>query len=422
VRLRADETVKAAYAANAAPWGGRRRDALDAGVAVSATGATVRTSDGRELVDLASGGFGYGDRRVLERVEAQMREMPLSSRHFLSRPLAALVERMARVVPGTLSVTYPCNSGTEAVEGALKLARGHRPQRTRVVAMTGAYHGSTLAARAVSDAPAPSAALADAPVEVARVPYDDLDAAARAIDRHTAAVIVEPVATGAGVRVPRPGYLAGLRRLATRAGALLIVDEVTTGLGRTGRRFAVEREGVVPDVLVLGGALGGGVLPVAAYVTTRHVNQRVYGRRDPVLHASTTGGSPAACAAALAVLDAVEEDRLERTCAERGERLAESLERWRDERPELVLDPDGCGLLAGFRVRDLDIAHDLQRAAVEAGVLVGAGATGDGGGWIALRPPLTIAADELERGLAALERALGFLAGTGAEETEAAPA
>jgi acetylornithine/succinyldiaminopimelate/putrescine aminotransferase len=413
--------VKPAYVEHAAPWGALRREALDAGVAVSAAGATVRTSDGRELVDLSSGGFGYGDRRVLECVEAQMREMPLSSRHFLSRPLATLVERMARVAPGTLSVTYPCNSGSEAVEGALKLARGYRPGRTRVVAMSGAYHGSTLGARAVSDAATVCATIADAPVQVARVPYDDLDAAAHAIDRRTAAVIVEPVATGAGVRVPRHGYLTGLRSMATRAGALLIVDEVTTGLGRTGCRFAVEREGVAPDVLVVGGALGGGALPVAAYLTTRHVNQRVYGRRDPVLHASTTGGSPVACAAALAVLDAVEEEQLERACAGHGARLMEQLERWRDERPQLVLDPDGCGLLAGFRVRDPDLAYELQHAAAAAGALVGAGATGTGAGWIALRPPLAIGAEELERGLAALERALRSVedADAGAAETAA---
>lgn len=405
MQLPAEESVKAAHVAKGS-WGSLQRAGLDAGVSVSAAGATVRTSDGRALVDLASGGFGYGDRRVLDRVESQMRQMSLSSRHFLSRPLAALVERMARITPGQLEVTYPCNSGSEAVDGALKLARGYHSKRSRVVATAGAYHGSTLSARAVSDLPLVSSTLSDAPVEVARVPYDDLDAAARAIDERTAAVIVEPVATGAGVCVPRPGYLAGLRRLATRAGALLVVDEVTTGLGRTGRRFAMERDDVIPDVLVVGDALGGSVLPVAAYVATRQVNDRVYRRRDPVLHASTTGGSPVACAAALAVLDALEERRLAQACAEHGVRLAETLGRWRDERPSVVLDWEGCGSLAGIRVHDSRVARELQRAAVATGVLVRVGVTPAGGGWLVLRPPLTIGADELERGIAKLGRAL----------------
>ena len=406
MRLSTEESVRAAFRTHADPWAGGQRAGLDAGVAVSAAGATVRTSDGRRLIDLATGGFGYGDRRVLERVAVQIRAMPLASRYFLSPLLAELVERMARITPGQLEVSYPCNSESEAVEGALKLARGYCPDRTKIVATTEAYHGSTLAAVAVSDMESVSSSLADAPVTVARVPYDDLAAAERAIDGRTAAVLVEPVATGAGLRVPQPGYLAGLRRLATRVGALLVVDEVTSGLGRTGHRFAVERDRVVPDVLVVGDALGGSVLPVAAYVATRKVNDRVYRHRDPVLHASTTGGNPAACAAALAVLDVLEQERLERTCAARGERLSSALSRWRRDWPAIVLAAESCGLLAGLRVPDATVARELSRAAAAAGVLVRAGGAPFGHGWIGLRPPLTIEEDELDLGIAAVERAI----------------
>jgi putrescine aminotransferase len=396
------EAAIAASAAYAPSSSGRAASAPSAGVVVAASGATVRTSDGRELIDLASGGFGYSHPRVLERVKRQVQALPLSSRHFLSRPLAELVERLAHITPGALEVTFPCNSSSEAVEGALKLARGYWPGRTRVVATTMAHHGSTLGALAVSDTPAP---LRDAPVDVARVPYDDLKAAERAIDRNTAAVIVQPLATGSGAVLPRPGYLAGLRALATRADALLIVDEVITGLGRTGARFAIEDDGVLPDVIVLGDALGGGAVPVGAYVATKAVNDRVYRRRDPVLHASTTGGNPAACAAALAVLDTLEEEHLELSCAARGEQLGQAIAGWRRRHPDLLLRASGRGLLISIRVPDGNVAYALQRAALDAGVLLRAGR-----GWIELRPPLTIAAAELERGVAAIERAIEAVA------------
>lgn len=407
---RADDWVKAAYQAHAAPHATRARATLDAGVAVCASGATVRMSDGRELIDFSSGGFGYGDRRIVERVAQQMQSLALSSRHFLSRPLAAFVEAMARMAPGALEVTYPCNSGSEAVEGALKLARGHRPARTRVVAMDGAHHGSTLGALAVSGVARIWDDLLDQPVDVVRVPYDDLAAAARAVDEQTAAVIVEPIAAGAGVRVPTADYLTGLRALASAVGALLIVDEITTSLGRTGERFAVEREGVVPDVLLVGDALGGGVLPLAAYVTTRRVNDRVYRWRDPVMHASTTGGSPAACAAGLAVLEVLERERLEQSCAELAVRLHEGLARWRREWPACISGAHGRGLLAGLRLLDAATAREIQRRGVASGVLVLAGGATSGEGWITLRPPLTIAAGELDRGIEALDAAIEAVA------------
>jgi putrescine aminotransferase len=393
-----------AYRAHAAPYGSAARESLDAGVAVSARGATVWTADGRELIDLASGGFGYGDARIGAAVAAQMRALPLSSRHLLSAPLAAFVERMARIAPGDLDVTYPCNSGTEAVEGALKLARGCDRRRTTVIAASGAHHGSTLGALAVSGGL--GRPLADPPVDVVRVPYGDLGAVERLAGDRTAAVIAEPVSTAAAVIVPPSGYLAGLRRICSATGALLIADEVTTGLGRTGERFGVDRERVVPDVMVLGGALGGGVMPVAAYVTTRRLNDRVYRRRDPVLHASTTGGNPSACVAALAVLEILDEDRLEDLCAVHGAFLEVALDRLRGAHPDLVLDARACGLVGSLRLPDEHCARSLQRRALDAGVLVRLERQ-EGHDWHAtLTPPLTTSRAELTRGIDALDAAL----------------
>jgi putrescine aminotransferase len=369
-------------------------------MAVWASGATVGTSDGGELVDLASGGFGYCDARIVEAVASQMRALPLSSRHFLSAPLAAFVECIAAVAPGDLSVVYPCNSGTEAVEGALKLARGYRRGRPSVVAVGGAYHGATLGALALRHR------TADPPVTVVCVEGGDLAAAERAVDERTAAVVVEPVVSAPEVRVFAPGYLAGLRRVCDRAGALLVADEVTTGLGRTGVRFAVERDSVVPDVLVLGGALGGGVLPIAAYVTTRRINDRVYGRRDPVLHSSTTGGNPSACVAALAMLRVLDEDGLEGHCRVEGRRLLAGLGDLARRHGNRVSLGGACGLLASLRLASHGFAQRVQRAALAHGVLVRVDRLPSGAGSLVLTPPLVVSRAELDRGLAALDAAL----------------
>jgi putrescine aminotransferase len=313
---------------------------------------------------------------------------------------------MARAAPGDLEVTYPCNSGTEAVEGALKLARGCGRRRSRVIAASGAHHGSTLGALAVSDPAAPGRTLQEPPVDVVRVPYGDLAAVERAADEHTAAVIVEPVSSAAAVIVPPAGYLAGLRRVCSASGALLIADEVTTGLGRTGARFGCDRERVAPDVLVLGGALGGGVMPAAAYVTTRRLNDRVYRRRDPVLHASSTGGNPLACTAALAALQVVEDDEVESRCAALGALLEDVLDRLRAAHPDVVLETRACGLLGSLRVADEDGARSLQRRALEAGVLIRIGRQA-GESWHAtLTPPLMTSWAELGRGIESLESAL----------------
>jgi putrescine aminotransferase len=394
------------YRTRALPFGGAAREALGAGVAISARGATVWTDDGRELVDFASGGFGYGHPGVRAAVARQMRELPLSSRHLLSGPLAAFVERMASTAPGDLEVTYPCNSGSEAVEGALKLARGHDRRRTTVIAATGAHHGSTLGALALSEPARLGRELEDAPVDVVRVPYGDAEAVARVADARTAAVIVEPVSTAAAVITPPDGYLTSLRGICRSTGALLIADEVTTGLGRTGARFGVDRERVVPDVMVLAGALGGGVMPAAAYVTTRRVNDRVYRRQDPVLHASTTGGNPLACAAALAALEVFEAERLAERCAEGGAFLAAALDRIGLDHPDVVLGTSALGLLGSLRLPDERAGRDLQRRSLDAGLLLRVERQ-EADSWFAtLTPPLTTSREELERGVEALATAL----------------
>lgn len=401
-----DETIRAAYAAHAPPRAAHALAELGAAVAVAASGATVQTSDGCTLIDLASGGFGYGHPRVRALLVEQLSALPLSSRMFLSRPLSLLVKALAHLTPGPLEVTYPCNSSAEAVEGALKLARGYQRKRQRIVATFGAYHGATVGALSVCGMAALRGSAQQFPLHTTFMPYGDMTALSGAIDEQTAAVIIEPIATGCGLHIPPPGYLRALRARCTTTGALLIVDETNTGLGRTGELFAINAEQVAPDILVLGGALGGGMLPVAVYVATHHINYRVYGKRDPALHGSTTGGNPSACVAALAALDVLAEERVAARAVAAGELILATFAQYENRFGEHIGAYCGRGLLAGLRLRDVATARAVQRRALARGVLVRLDSDTAGAAWLGVRPPLIITSTELELGLRALELAL----------------
>jgi putrescine aminotransferase len=400
-----DDEIRSTYDAHAPPWFARALKDLGSPVAIATHGATIRNSEERELIDFASGGLGYCHPAVVARVARQFRELPLSSRMFLSRPLSLFVQSIAGLTPGELTVTYPCNSSAEAVDGAIKLARGYHRKRRRIVASVGAYHGATLGALSVCGIEALRGPMRQFPVQAAFMQYNDLDVLEEAIDEQTAAVIIEPIATSGGLRIPRDGYLRALRARCTAAGALLIVDETNTGLGRTGEMFSVDHEQVTPDIMVLGGALGGGVMPIAAYVTTRKINHRVYGRREPTLHASTTGGNPSACVAALAALDVIREEQLVGRAREAGKLILEAFRKYKDIFGDQLVEYCGRGLLAGLRLRDVKTAAAVQRRAAESGVMVRVDTLIDEG-WVGIRPPLIINLTELESGLKALELAL----------------
>ncbi|WP_280275244.1 aminotransferase class III-fold pyridoxal phosphate-dependent enzyme [Nocardia wallacei] len=378
----------------------------------AAAGATLRTSDGRTVIDFSSGSFGYHHPGVLDAVSRQLRLLPQSTRMFLNRPLAQLVTALAAATPGALSVSYPCNSATEGVEGALKLALGYhrRSRRTALVATFGSYHGNTRAARRLSRLDASDAGTEPgAPIDVEFAAFGDAPAMRRAVAaRRPAAVVLEPIACGAGVAVPPPGYYTAVREICDESGALLIVNETVTGLGRTGRPFAMDAERVAPDILVLGAALGGNVIPVGAYVTTEEINGRVYGRRGPWLHGSATGGSPIACAAATAVLTAMTDDGLPEHCRAVGGDILAGLRQLRADYPHLITDVTGVGQLAAVRLNDATVARTVVRHALDCGVIPWQG--GVERGFVGIRPPLLCSAEEAEQGHACLQKALAATA------------
>jgi acetylornithine/N-succinyldiaminopimelate aminotransferase len=375
---------------------------------VEGRGSRVRDVAGREYIDFMAGWgvtcLGHCHPALVEAIREQAGLLMQTTNVFYTLPQLDLIDRLAEVLPRPLTKSFIVNSGTEAVEGALKLA--HRATgRTKFVSTHNSFHGRTLGAlRVIGQAKHHDPYRALLP-ERTLVPFGDLEAARAAvtgaggIDGPAAAFIVEPIQGEGGVNLPPDGYLAGLREICDTAGALLILDEVQTGIGRTGRMLACQHEGVVPDVLALGKGLGGG-FPVAAFVTSDRVAATI-ALGD---HGGTFVGNPLACAAANTVLKVVVDEKLPERSAELGARVLGKLRAFAQERPDLIEEARGRGLLLGLVLRDAARAATLAERALERGVLVNVTA----GRVLRLFPALNIPEDEL---WPALERVLSLVEG-----------
>jgi len=376
---------------------------------VYGSGCTLVDQAGKEYLDFAGGygvfTLGHRHPRVLAAVREQLDALALSGRTMFSPPMGRLAKRLAEITPGDLAISFFANSGSEAVEGALKLARA-ATKRTKFVATHDAFHGKTFGALSVSGSEGyrePFAPLLD----VELVPYGDSQALETALEG-AAAFVVEPVQGEGGVNVAPEGYLRRARALCNRFGALLVADEVQTGLGRCGFLFACERDGVVPDVLVLAKGLSGGVVPIGAYVARPAVWNAAYGRA-PLLHTSTFGGNPLACAAALAALEVLVEDGLVENARVRGGQLLGGAQRIADDYPSVIAEVRGLGLLVGLELASEGYAGALIPELLKRGVT--AAWTLNRQRVIRLEPPLIVTEDEVRRALEALRGAVHATAG-----------
>jgi acetylornithine/succinyldiaminopimelate/putrescine aminotransferase len=375
-------------------------------VVAEAQGCTVKAADGRLYLDMTSGiavaNTGHCHPDVVAAVQAQVARYAHVNVYgrFVVPEQVEIAERLARVAPGGLDVAFLTSTGTEATEGALKLAR-KLTGRPGFVAFERAFHGRTFGALSVSwrkEWRAPFEPLLPGPQFV---PFDDLDAAAAAIDDTTAAVIVEPIQGEGGVRVPSDDFLPGLRRLCDERGALLICDEVQGGMGRSGRWFSFEHWGVVPDIVTLAKSLGGG-LPLGAILSTPEIFATFVD--PPLSHLTTFGGNPVACAAAVAAFDVTERDGLVARAAEVGAYLLGRLESVRGQFPERVSAVRGKGLWCALDLADGAAAQPLVEELQRRGVLVGS--VLNSAGTIRVTPPLVITPTEIDVFIGALRAAL----------------
>jgi len=362
----------------------------------SGRGSRVQDADGHEYVDLTGGwgvtAIGHSHPALVEAIAEQAGRLMQTTNLFYTLPQLDLCERLLSVMPDALTRCFFVSSGAEAMDGALKLA--HRATgRTQFVSTTQSFHGRTLGALSIIGQEKHRSPYQRIVQQGCFVPFGDLDAARRAIGDNTAAFVVEPVQGEGGVNVAPPGYLAGLRELTRNAGALLVLDEIQTGIGRTGKWLALEHDAkpsgaleCVPDAITLGKGLGGG-FPIAGFLCTEDVSKTV-SLGD---HGGTYAGNPLACAAANTVLRVIEEDGLVERTAELGARVLAHLERFAASHPKVAARARGRGLLLGMDLLDADAAATLSRRAIDRGVLVNVTA----GTVLRLFPALNIPEEDL---------------------------
>ena len=360
----------------------------------SGDGAVVTDVDGNDYVDLLGGiavnVLGHRHPAVIEAVNRQMNTLGHTSNLYATEPGVALAEALVDLL-GAPARAFFCNSGTEANEVAFKITR--LTGRTKLVAAEGAFHGRTMGSLALTGQPSKQAPFAPLPGDVTFVPYGDVDALRSAVDSTTAAVFLEPIMGEGGVVVPPAGYLAAARDITAGHGALLVLDEVQTGVGRTGAFFAHQHDGVTPDVVTLAKGLGGG-LPIGACLAIGATAELL----TPGLHGSTFGGNPVCTAAALAVLRVLADERLIERADVLGKTLSHGIESLGHP---LVGHVRGRGLLRGV-VLTAPSAKHVETAAREAGFLVNAAAPDV----VRLAPPLVITETQIDSFLAALPAVL----------------
>ncbi|MEU2720833.1 acetylornithine transaminase [Streptomyces smyrnaeus] len=353
-------------------------------------GSRLWDAEGKEYTDFVGGiavnALGTAHPAVVRAVSDQVATLGHVSNLFIAEPPVALAEKLLQVA-GRPGKVYFANSGAEAVEAVFKI--GRRTGRSHMVATQGGFHGRTMGALALTGQPGKQDPFRPLPGDVTHVPYGDIEALRAAVTEETAFVIVEPIQGESGVVVPPEGYLAAAREITAATGTLLVLDEIQTGIGRTGHWFACQAQGVAPDVITLAKGLGGG-LPLGATLAFGAAAELL----EPGQHGSTFGGNPVACAAGLAVLETIAADGLLDHVKRVGARLREGVLGL--DHP-LVAQVRGAGLLLGIVLTE-PVAPRAQQAAQDAGFLVNAVA----GDVLRLAPPLIVGEADAE----ALVRAL----------------
>ncbi|MFE6943577.1 acetylornithine transaminase [Streptomyces chartreusis] len=358
---------------------------------VRGEGLRVWDADGRQYLDfvggIATNALGHAHPAIVDAVSRQIASLGHISNFFMAEPTVALAERLLQLF-GRDGKVFFCNSGAEANEAAFKI--GRLTGRTHMVATDGGFHGRTMGALALTGQPAKQDPFLPLPGDVTHVPYGDAQALAAAVTEETALVIIEPIQGENGVVVPPAGYLKAARAITAATGALLVLDEVQTGTGRTGHWFAYQAsEGVLPDVVTLAKQLGGG-LPLGATVAFGRAAELL----QPGHHGTTFGGNPVACAAGLAVLDTIANEGLLENVKQQSEKLRDGIDAL-DHR--LIDYVRGAGLLLGIVLTE-PLAAKVQPVAQDAGFLVNAPAPDV----VRLMPPLNLGDDEVEALLQAL--------------------
>ncbi len=319
----------------------------------SGEGIHIFDEKGNRYIDCA-GGYGVfvlGHRHpaVIAAVKDQLDRMPLSSKIFFNPCQAALARTLANCCGGGLRYCFFCNSGAEAVEGAIKLAR-LSTGRQEIISTVNSFHGKTMGALSVSGRDIYKTPFEPLLPGVRFIPFNDIEALGNVLSEKTAALIIEPIQGEGGINVPSATYISDASRLCKNHGALLIADEIQTGMGRTGTFFAIEQWNIWPDIITLAKGLGGGVMPIGAIIGTQEVWKAFHA--NPLIHTSTFGGNQLACRAAQAAIETIEKEGLLEKCRDMGAYFLSRLREVMDENTDIIANVRGRGLMIGVELKE----------------------------------------------------------------------
>ena len=377
----------------------------------SGQGALLQDLLGREYIDCLGGygifSAGINHPRIVKAVQDQMGRMALNSQELLEPWRAALAKLLAAITPGELGCCFFINNGTDAIEGAIKLARLHTKRNT-FLSTLGGFHGKSMGSLSLMGKAAFREPFGGGLQDVRFAPYGDVGALeqefakAEAVGTPLAAFVVEPVQGEAGAVVPPDDYLPKARELCTRYGALLIADEIQTGMGRTGTLWGVDHWQVEPDIMCLGKSIGGGVMPLSAFISTPAIWEALI--PNPVIHSTTFGGNPIACAAGIAAITVTLEEDLPAQAAVKGDFLLQQLRLLQSKYPDVLCEVRGKGLLIGLEFPSDAVGYQCAGALFRRGVLVAG--TYSKARTIRIEPPLGIPMELLHEVLNRLEDSL----------------
>ncbi|MBN2238429.1 MAG: putrescine aminotransferase [Dehalococcoidales bacterium] len=373
------------------------------------SGSSFTDIHGTEFIDCLGGygvyNVGHRHPKVIEAVTNQLKRQALHSQELIDPLRAMLARLLATITPGNLQYSFLTNSGTESVEGALKLARLHT-KRPGIISTTGAFHGKSLGSLTATSKSVFREPFLPLVPGFRHVPYGDSKAleaamaAAAFTGEDIGAVILEPIQGEGGIIIPPDDYFPQVRELCDHYGALLIADEVQTGLGRTGKLFAMEHYGVIPDIICLAKPLGGGIMPIGAFISTEEIWQGMI--PNPFIHTTTFGGNPLACAAAIASINVILEEKLPEQAAEKGAWFIPKLIELTGRFPGICREARGRGLMIGIEFVSDEAGYEVAKGLFENRVLVAG--TLINSRTIRIEPPLIITMEELDRVLEILEK------------------
>ncbi len=371
-------------------------------IAVRAEGSVITDSKGRTFIDCIGGyglfNLGHNHPAIIHAISDQLNERQLFTKPLITEIPVMLAESLSKITPGDLTCSFICNSGSEAIDSAIKLARLHSGKR-QIIAAENSFHGYTFGALSASGISAFKRFFEPMVPDIVHVPFGDIKSLKKIVSDATAAVLLEPVQHEAGVFLPPEGYFQEVQKICDEKGIILILDEIKTGFGRTGEMFTCQQFDIVPDILVLGKSLGGGLMPIGSVIAKKSLWKK-FGLSFP-MSASSYAWNILACRAAITTIKIILESDLLKDCKRKGRFLLREFRSYVKKYPKVLKSVSGIGLLIGIETVSPRITFELSRGMIQQGIL--AITTFGNSSVLMIEPPLIISFEQIKKIIHALD-------------------